>query len=495
MVSPPEMTEAGSKASKTIIKGAALLTGGQVAIYSLSFVRNLILARILTKADFGLAAAMAMTISLLELVSRMSFGVQIIQAKNGDTPRFQAVSHAVQMMFGLGSALIVALGAYPMARIFSVPELTWAFALLSVVPLARGAMHLDVMRFKRRFNYLPSVLMEFSSQGAATIAAWPLAVWLKDFRAVLLIMLGKEALCLAISHLLAKRPYKWAWDARQVRQMLLFGWPLLLNALVMFAAQQGDQMIIGAAFSLSDLGLYSIAFTVCSIVYQIFAQVGSSLMLPGLSHLQNETKKFKEYYRLCLELSTIISLLLLGPLIVSGEAIIRLLYGTKYAGAGSLIMIFSVAVALRFFRWAPAVASMSKADTLNQLYGNIARSISLLLAFIAILSGQKDILIIAMCGILGEIAAISATLYRIRRKFKISLCAHLAPLLYLTIWIIIGVLINRFLGIEYSIWLGLAASVGLLLFGTTVSLVFFPTLRYFLNKSILKRQLYIKKSY
>jgi O-antigen/teichoic acid export membrane protein len=461
---------------RTLLKGAALLSIGQVAGYGLSFVRNLILARLLTKADFGLAAALAMTISLLELVGRMAFGIQSIQARNGDEPEFQAVAHAVQMAFGVGSALIVVAGAYPMARAFGVPELTWAFALLSVVPLARGAMHLDLFRLQRHLQYKPFVLMEVLTQSLATAAAWPLAIWLGDFRAVLYIMLGKESLSVIFSHLLSERPYRWAWASGQVRQMLIFGWPLLLNGLVMFASQQGDQMLVGATFPLAELASYSIAFTLTSIPFLILGQVGSSLMLPTLSRYQDSPTQFQNHYCRCLELSVVLPMLLLGPMIVAGGDIVRLLYGPKYSDVGGLMAVFAAIVALRFFRWAPSVASMSKADTLNQLLGNIARSVSFLLALVVVFLGTKNLLLVASCGLAGEAVAIGVTVYRIKKRTFIKPILHLKPIFFLVSWISLGVVVHQWLGVGSSNWVWGGTAVLFCFLGLSVSLFYFPAL-------------------
>ena len=62
----------------TIFGAAAYLTVGQVAAQGLSFARNLLLARYLTKSDFGLAAAFALTIALMELTGRLALGTQVV---------------------------------------------------------------------------------------------------------------------------------------------------------------------------------------------------------------------------------------------------------------------------------------------------------------------------------------------------------------------------------------------------------------------------------
>lgn len=470
------MIEQKTNVAKTLLKGAALLSVSQVAGYGLSFLRNLILARLLTKADFGLAAALAMTISLLEVVSRMAFGSQIIQARDGDDPQFQAAAHAVQMVFGLFSALIVIACAYPMAMAFSVPELTWAFTLLAVVPMARGVMHLDLARLQRCFNYGPLVSMEVLSQGLATAAAWPLAVWFGDFRAVLWIMLGKELLSVVMSHLLAERPYRWAWQSNYIRQMLVFGWPLLLNGLLIFASQQGDQMLVGATFSLAELASYSIAFTLTSIPFFIFGQVGSSLMLPSLSRHQDNRLQFEYHYRRCLELSVVVSLIFLGPMVVAGGDIVRFLYGPKYLDVGALMAVLAAIAALRFFRWAPAVAAMSKADTVNQLFGNIARVTSFLLALAVVYFGPRHITAVASCGLVGESLAILVTVFSVRKRQGIQLIDHARPLFFLVGWIVFGMVILHWQKTCSPLWMGGLSIVLLWFAGLFSSIIVFPKL-------------------
>ena len=48
------------------IRGSVLLTAGEAIVYGASFARNMLLARLLTKADFGIAATFSMVVMLLE---------------------------------------------------------------------------------------------------------------------------------------------------------------------------------------------------------------------------------------------------------------------------------------------------------------------------------------------------------------------------------------------------------------------------------------------
>ncbi len=447
----------------------------------MSFVRNLILARLLTKADFGLAAALSVAVSLLEFVSRMSLGKQIVQANDGDLPEFQMTAHSFQVSVGIVSALLIILSAYPMALAFGVSGLTWAFAIIAVVPLARGAMHLDVIRMQRNFRYGPGVVVQLIPQFLATLAAWPLAVWLGDFRAVLWIMLGKEVTTLAMSHAMAERPYRWKWSSNYAKGMVKFGWPLVLTGLVMFASQQGDQMLVGAVLSLEELASYSIAFSLCSIPFVVFGNVATALILPLLAKYQDNLEEFTRHYRLCLDLSAVAALATVGPLMVLGDSIVRLLYGPKYSDLGSLMMVFGAVVALRFFRLTPAIASMAKGDTINQLMGNIARAMSLPVAMLLVAIGFRNVLAVAACGLIGEILSIFVSIIRIKKRQNIAMQAHIRPLIFMGGWIAAAGL-QHWLFPAHSIIVGSTLLAGLWIMGIVIAVLLLPDLFLALRK-------------
>ncbi|MCE9614630.1 MAG: oligosaccharide flippase family protein [Lentisphaerae bacterium] len=387
---------------------------GQIISYGCSFARNVILARVLTKADFGLAAVFGMTVSLLEVAGRMSFGQQIIQSKDGDRPEFQATSQAFQFVLSIvGCVLIVGLSAL-MARAFRMPDAVYAFALLAVVPLARGFENLDYCRQQRALNYVPAVLCEVVPQAVTTLAAWPLAVWLGDYSVIVWLMIGKAGMGLLMTRGLAKRPYRWAWDTEFARKMWSFGWPLLLTGLLVFASQQADQMLVGAFLSLDELAAYALALSLVSIPWFIFAQVGSSLMLPILSRAQDEPAQFCQHYRVCVEYAGVGAVILTLPLIAAGEQLVTLFYGSKYVGAGKLMALLGAASAVRFLRFVPAVAAMARADTLNQFYSNLWRGFSLPLAAIVVISGG-GVSMVAACALVAELVAGAVSVMRLRR--------------------------------------------------------------------------------
>ena len=462
------------RAHGQLLKSSAILTSGRLLVYLLSFSRNLILVRMLTKADFGLAAVFGLTIGLLEVAGRMAFGQQVIQNRDGNSDTFLATSHAFQMSAGTCGAVLIALMSVPLAYLFEVPDCWPYFALLACVPLCKAFEHLDVFRQQRELKFLPATLVEVLPQLVVTAATWPLVIWLKDYRVIVWLMAGNAALSMAMTHLAAERPYRCAWHKEHGPRMFSFAWPLLLNGLVMFLCQEADQILVAKSLSLSALAGYALALTLVSIPWFIFAQTGSSLMLPILSRSQDEWERYRAAYRECVTYAAMASVFLLLPLIVAGEQIATLLYGAKYAGVGTVVAILGAASAVRFVRFTPAIAAMARADTVNQLYANLWRAISFPLAIGVVATVGGDVVLIAGCALVAEVAAALFSIYRLRQRQGIPLRDNLAAGVFIATFLVAGLGIVFAGANHWSLWLAAGATALLLMVALVTSLILFP---------------------
>src|SRR5262245_19352969 len=109
------------------LRGTLLLSLGEGVNYGSSFIRNMVLARLLTREDFGIAAAFAMIITLLEFSGKLGVARFLIRDKEAGEPGYLDTAHAVQAGAGVLSALLMLVGAWPLAALF---ELQGHFAAL-----------------------------------------------------------------------------------------------------------------------------------------------------------------------------------------------------------------------------------------------------------------------------------------------------------------------------------------------------------------------------
>jgi O-antigen/teichoic acid export membrane protein len=428
------MTETNNQSTvKKVAKGSVKLSASQGVGQVSLFVRNVILARLISTSDLGVASIFAMTAYLLEMMSNLSTEMLLIQAPDGDEPDFQATSQLIMASRGVLNALLLLLLATPLAHLFGIPQARWAFAAMALVPLLKGFTHLDANRVQRRMQFEPWILVNLIPNVAVTVLAYPLALWLKNYTVMLWVLIAQMATTVLVSHLVAERRYAWAWNRKYTRKIFEFGWPLVINGVLMYLIFQGDRFVIGAAhqlfpkssFTLSDLGIYSVAFGLTLAPSLLVASVASSLFFALLSQSQNDRTQFQRRYFMAAQTIALASAMITIPFVVAGGPLVTFIYGQKYASAASFIGWLAAMQFLRTMRVAPTMAAMSLGDTENSMYSNIARSSAFIATLIAAAIG-RNMAWIAICGFLGEILANIVCIQRLRRRHDVParLCLY-----------------------------------------------------------------------
>ncbi len=418
-----------------ILRGGFVLTGGLVTAQALSFIRNIIIARILNPEDMGIAATFAITISLLEMISNLAVDMLLVQAKDGDDPVFQGTTQLFQVFRGLLVGLVIYSCAPIIIWLFKIPQAEWAFRVLALVPVFRGFMHLDWKRLQRKMQYRSTILVEVIPQAAITLAAYPMVMWLGDYSTVLWLVLIQAALGLIVSHIFSQRAYRLYWDQKCVSQIIIFGWPLLINGLLMFGALQGDRLIIGTFYSMTYLGVYSVAFSLVFILTSLFTKASTSLLLPLFSGVQDQSNQFKEYYILSVQIMALIGGLVALPLVTAGGHIIVLLFGDQYGAAFLFAPWLGLLLAVRIFRVMPTIAALAIGDTKSPMNANIFRLIGVALAFFVAWE-TPPLSVIVACGIGGEILALIYAILRLKKLQLLKVVDTIYPLLVVSLVII-----------------------------------------------------------
>jgi O-antigen/teichoic acid export membrane protein len=473
-------------ARTAIFRGGLKLGAGQVLVQACSFVRTVIVGQIIGKTNFGIAAVFVMTVALLDMISNLSLDAMIVQSKEGGSTRFQRTAQLLQVLRGLVNAALLFALAGPVSSLFGIPEARWAFSFLAVIPLLNGFVHLDVYRLQRRMRVGPAVAVEVGSSLLVAAAAWPLAAWLRDYRAMLWLLIFQAAATVAGSHVAARRRYAWAWLRQHVRSMVRFGWPLLVNGILMFVIFQGDGFVIGSSgrlfeaspYTVGDLGVYSAAFLLTMAPAVMIGRVFWSLFLPLLSQVQDDREALERRYSFCALVTALAAGLFAIPFIAAGGWLVVRVFGAGYGEAAAFIGILAAMQALRIVRVAPTLAAMSRGDTRNSMVSNLTRSLALA-GVLAVAASGGSLRWIAAAGVGGEILALVVCVLRLRRHHAILVGPCLKPAAISAAVILLAALLSQGAGGAAGAgWFAtLLVALGLAALLCLAMLVAFPWLR------------------
>jgi len=400
-------------------RGVGVLSTGSLAGGIASFVRNIVVARLISVEDMGIAATFAMTVALIGLASDMAIDRLLIQARDGNEARLQASAHAFQVLRGTIGAVLLYVIAEPVALLFEIPDVIWAFQVLALVPLIRSFSHLDFARLQREMKFVPYVLVRNGPELLALLLAYPVGLYFADFRLMLWLVLIQTLAFTVFSHIVAKRKYSWGWDKVLIKRMIAFGWPLLINGFLMFGIFQGDRAIVGANFGVGDLGWFSIAFSLTLVPTLMIVGVLSSFFLPQLSEVQDDKGLFEERSLLVIQICLLLGVLLTIGFAISGPALLLSIYGDRYASGAAFVALLGYMQGIRLVRVGPTIVALAKGETRNPLYANIARTIGLAISAASVLIGY-GLLGVVLGALIGESLALLTSFRLLYRKIDLS---------------------------------------------------------------------------
>lgn len=386
-----------------MIRAGAMVLVANVVDVAAVLIRNIILARLLPVEQFGLAATFSILMTMIETFQNVGLNRLVVQDARSDDPAFVARLHGAQIAVGLTAAPLLAALAYPFALGMGTPRMTAAYLLLALVPLANAFVNLETFRMQRQGRFGPQVLRSLLSQPAGLLAIFPAYWWLGDHRAALVAIIAQQSTAMVLTHVNVRPTFRIAFDRSVMRSVAAFGWPLIVNGLLMFVILNGDRIIVLHRFGPAALGWFSAVVMLTLTPANLIVKSLQTMTLPTLSQAVGDRAAFQRTYDAGSSAAAIAAVSgVLGSL-VFGHVVIALLFGSKFMPASALLAPLACMNALRLLRVMPAIAAMAHGETRNPLYANLVRALGVPAAVAAAaLTGAIEPMIVA--GIAAELA-------------------------------------------------------------------------------------------
>jgi O-antigen/teichoic acid export membrane protein len=396
-----------------------LILSGNLFGAAIVMLRNIIIARLISVADYGIASTFMLAMAIVEMMSALGLQQQLVQSKNGNDPHLQSALQGFQVMRASSNSFILFLLASPLAKFFGHPDLTWAYQIVALIPLLNGLTHFDQHRMSRKMNYWPAFVISMVPALISVAIVWPLYLIFGDFRVMLVVLIAQTLVLLATTHIVAKRPYKLVFDREIISSTLRFGWPLLLNGILMFGIFNGDRMIVGRELGMKELGLFSMAFSLSLTPTLVIAKSVMNFFLPQLSAMATNKDRFQH-----LSIATFEAHLFFGNLLIVGMALVggpflHFTLGEKYAAAIPLLTWLAMMQGLRIFKGGSSTVALSHAHTANAMLGNITRVAALPLAWYVLVNGGTLIEMVWI-GLVAEFVGFALGLWLALHRLELS---------------------------------------------------------------------------
>lgn len=340
-----------------VIRSSVWIVIGQVGAQILRLANNLIMTRLLVPEMFGIMMVANTVMVGLWLCSYIGLEHNVIQSPRGDDPKFLDAAWTFQILRGIFLwllALAASLGLYfahqaglvPISSAYADPILPKVLIVLAFLPLLSGFESTKLYLASRHMQVKRLTILELGSQLLSVLAMIGFALVHQSIWALVFGAIISAVIRLAASFwIMPGQHNRFSWDVEAFSDLFGFGKWILLTTVMGFFVKSSDKLILGALVTPKLLGIYGIAIFMTAAINQVLSVWAGKVALPVFSKAYRETpERIANFYYKFSTPFNFVTLFLCGFLFNAGHVIIEMLYDSRYAAAGPMIQILSIAL-------------------------------------------------------------------------------------------------------------------------------------------------------
>jgi PST family polysaccharide transporter len=332
-------TAPGAGLRRAAVRGA----GATIFAAGLSFAVQLgamvVLARLLTPADFGVVAMVTTFSLLLE-----SFGIagftDVILQREGVTSTLATNLFWVNAVAvgGLGAGLF--LSAPALARFFHDPAVRGAAEGMAAVVVVGGLAAVPQALLQRSMRFGTVSTINVAARVAQALVSIALALVGWGFWALVAGYIACRITATAGAFGACRWLPKWPGRASGTADSLLFGLKVYGRRALNYGANNTDNLLVGWRFNASALGFYKKAYDMFVLPANQLTQPIWSVVITTLSRVRQDMAQYRRYLLGAIGVVAFAGMGIGADFTLVGRDLVRFLLGPQWAEAGRIFQFF-----------------------------------------------------------------------------------------------------------------------------------------------------------
>ncbi len=310
----------------------------------LQFVVAIILARLLSPAEYGQVGIIMIFIIIANVLVQNGFSTALIQKKNSDETDFSSVFY-----FSLAMAaviyLILYLAAPAIGRFYDNPLLGRIVRVLAVVLFPGAVISVQTAYVSRRMEFrglflatmaavvvsgVVSITMAYTGYGVWAMVGQQIVYYAALMISLFISVTWRPALCFSLN---------------RIRRLLSFGWKLLLASLIDTVFTNLYGLIMGKIYNDEMLGAYNRGEQFPKLITTNLSAAIQAVLLPAFSSRQEDAALVKSMVSRAVRTSSFLVLPMLFGLIGVADTMVLALLGEKWSVCVPYLRIMCIAYA------------------------------------------------------------------------------------------------------------------------------------------------------
>jgi O-antigen/teichoic acid export membrane protein len=323
-----------------VLRGVAWKTASRMLLESSKLVVGVLLARLLSPHDFGVAGMVLVFAGIVPIFSGLALGAALVQR-----PELTEADRSTAFWTGLGLGVVLTLAGVAVsgsvARFYGEPEVRPLFAALSLsfVLTALGMTHGQLLVRELDYRRLELRTMAGTLAGAAAgiaVALLGYGPW-----AIIAQQLAATAAATALLWLFSPWRPRLLFSLHSLRGLAGFGGNVSGTLVFNELNSNTDNLLIGRFLGAATLGTYAVAYNVMLVPFSRLTAPLQEVLYAAFSRVQDDSARVLAVWLRVNRLLAAVTLPALAGLVVVAPELVHVVLGDKWAGAVPVIRILA----------------------------------------------------------------------------------------------------------------------------------------------------------
>jgi len=301
-------------------------------IQIINLVVGVVLARLLSPAEFGIIGMITVFIAISETIVDSGLSQALIRKKDCRDIDYNTVFIA-NLLMGVALYAILFVSANAISVFYKRAELSLLTRVMAFNLIINSFGIVETAKLTKNIEFKLQTKISIVSEVSSGILSVLLAALGFSYWSLAIKTLVRNLVRVVQLHYYSGWRPKLQFSFGTLKWSFNFGSKLLLSELINTGFRNLYYLVIGKFFSAQELGLYTKANRFSNLASANFERVVQRVSYPVLVKVSSDVKVLKEGYKRLMSLSFFVSILFTAILMVNSKEIILLTIGEKWSEA------------------------------------------------------------------------------------------------------------------------------------------------------------------
>jgi O-antigen/teichoic acid export membrane protein len=320
----------------SMARGAVWMIGMRWTIRAIGLLNTVILARLLTPADFGIVAMASVAASLLDSLADFNAETSLVRSLVVGRGRYDS-AWTVQVIEGLVKTALLVSIAPLLAGYYGDPRVELVLYIIALRPGIEGFENIGQVDFRRELQFDKEFRYWVYRRLLAFLLSIGIALWMRNYLALAIAAPITGIATVVLSYVMSS--YRPQFALSHVGEIWAFSKWWILFGLVRFFGSQGEEFILGGLTTPKIVGAYAVGNSFSGLLTSEAILPTARAFMPTYAKMSDNPTQLLTAFQLSFGVLVTISLAMgIGASLVAADIVVVIL-GAQWRSA------------IPFFQW------------------------------------------------------------------------------------------------------------------------------------------------